>query len=291
MSGSKRSSYLQPNNAGCLFWLAVIVVILVLFVLNWGKIQETLSNTNFLEIVKTQAGKDGNGAAPSATKTQPGPGAAPAASPTIVGDGSANPEDLKQAEPASAKPTGTTAAKPAETSASKPPAGSPAPSQAPASQAPASAAPAAKPAAASAPLKTRTANLFFVKIDEDGTIVRQEVKRQLPVSDSPLTDSIGALLAGPNEDELRRKLVSLVPEGTKLLSARVRGSTAFLNFNEAFVYNRYGIEGYAGQLKQIVYTSTSFPTVQDVQFLIEGEKRDYLGEGLYIGAPLGRNSF
>jgi len=278
MSGTKRSSYLQPNNAGCLFWLAVIVVILVLFVLNWGKIQETLANTNFLEIVKTQRSKEGDGAAP---KPQAGPSAAPPASPTIVGDGSAKPSDLP-----AAKPADTPAAKPADTTAPKPASGSPEPSQAPAS-----AAPAAKPAATSAPQKTRTSALYFVKIDEDGTIVRQEVKRQMPVSDSPLTDSIGALLAGPNEDELRRKLVSLVPEGTKLLSARVHGSTAFLNFNEAFLYNHYGIEGYAGQLKQIVYTSTSFSTVQDVQFLIEGEKRDYLGEGLYIGAPLSRNSF
>ena len=122
--------------------------------------------------------------------------------------------------------------------------------------------------------------------------MRQEVKRPVAVSDSPLLDSLAALLKGPSEDEIRKKLISLVPMGTKLLSAQVRGSTAFLNFNEAFMYNHYGIEGYAGQLKQVVYTATSFPTVQDVQILIEGEKHDYLGgEGVYIGRPLSRNSF
>ena len=58
------------------------------------------------------------------------------------------------------------------------------------------------------------------------------------------------------------------------------------------MYNRFGIEGYAGQLKQVVYTATTFPTVQDVQILIEGETRDYLGgEGVFIGRPLSRNSF
>jgi len=58
------------------------------------------------------------------------------------------------------------------------------------------------------------------------------------------------------------------------------------------MYNHYGIEGYAGQLKQVVYTATAFPTVQDVQILIEGSKRDYLGgEGVFIGKPLSRNSF
>jgi len=118
------------------------------------------------------------------------------------------------------------------------------------------------------------------------------VKRQVAISDSPLLDSLAALLQGPTEGELRRSLISLVPQGTRLLSAQVRGSTAYLNFNEAFMYNHYGIEGYAGQLKQIVYTSTAFPTVQDVQILIEGEKHDYLGgEGVYIGRPLSRNSF
>jgi spore germination protein GerM len=56
--------------------------------------------------------------------------------------------------------------------------------------------------------------------------------------------------------------------------------------------NRYGIEGYAAQLKQIVYTATGYATVKDVQFLIEGEKREYLGgEGVYIGKPLSRASF
>jgi spore germination protein GerM len=140
--------------------------------------------------------------------------------------------------------------------------------------------------------KMRSTSLFFVHIDDDGVIVRQEVKRQIAGSDSPLLDSLTALLKGPSEDEIRKKLISLVPQGTKLISAQVRGSTAYLNFNEAFMYNHYGIEGYAGQLKQIIYTATSFPTVQDVQILIEGEKHDYLGgEGVYIGRPLSRNSF
>jgi spore germination protein GerM len=142
------------------------------------------------------------------------------------------------------------------------------------------------------PQRSRGATLYFVRIDDDGVIVRQEVKRQIPASDQPLTDALAALIGGPSEDELRHHLLSLIPQGTKLLSAQVRGSTAYLNFNEAFMYNHYGIEGYAGQLKQIVYTATAFPSVQDVQILIEGERHDYLGgEGVYIGRPLSRNSF
>ena len=46
---------------------------------------------------------------------------------------------------------------------------------------------------------------------------------------------------------------------------------------------KMSVEGYVNQLMQIVYTATSFSTVNSVQFLIEGEKREYLGsEGQWI---------
>ncbi len=134
--------------------------------------------------------------------------------------------------------------------------------------------------------------MYFIRVDDDGSIGSRDVKRTVEASDSPLSDAIHALLQGPNSGELTGNLITLVPSGTKLLSAQVRGSTAYLNFNEAFMYNHYGIEGYAGQLKQIVYTATGFSTVKDVQILIEGQTRDYLGgEGVYIGRPLSRSYF
>lgn len=146
-----------------------------------------------------------------------------------------------------------------------------------------------KPAATS----TTELQLCFVNIDGDGSVVRQVVKRKVPKSDSPLTASINLLLKGPDTTiSAERNLMSLIPAGTKLLSAKVQGGVAYLNFNEAFEINTYGVEGYIHQLEQIVYTATSFSTVNSVQFLIEGQKRDYLGsEGQWIGSPLSRNSF
>lgn len=139
--------------------------------------------------------------------------------------------------------------------------------------------------------KTSIASLYFIRVDDDGTIRRQEVKRSISSSDVPLTDAVKALLEGPTVDELGRKLISLIPSGTRLLHAQVRGSTVYLDFSEDFMFNNYGIEGYAGQLAQIVYTATSFAAVKDVQILIEGQKRDYLaGDGIYIGKPLSRSS-
>lgn len=135
--------------------------------------------------------------------------------------------------------------------------------------------------------------LCFVNIDGDGAVVRQVIKRKVAKSDSPLTTAINLLLKGPDSTiSAERNLMSLIPSGTKLLSAKVQDGVAYLNFNEAFEINTYGVEGYIHQLEQIVYTATAFSTVNSVQFLIEGEKRDYLGsEGQWIGSPLSRSSF
>ena len=135
--------------------------------------------------------------------------------------------------------------------------------------------------------------LCFVNIDGDGSVVRQLIKRQVTKSDSPLTTAINLLLQGPDTTKsAERNCMSLIPAGTKLLSARVQDGVAYLNFNEAFEINTYGVEGYIHQLEQIVFTATAFSTVNSVQFLIEGEKKDYLGsEGQWIGSPLSRSSF
>ena len=171
--------------------------------------------------------------------------------------------------------------------------------EAPASQPPAAVAPQptlttlAQPATESdTSTKLRQSRLFFVKIEDDGIISSREVKRNIPVSDSPLSDAINALITGPSEGEIRSGLVSLIPHGTKLLGITVRGSTAIIDLSDAFMYNHYGVEGYSAQLKQVVYTATSFPSVQDVQILVEGKQKDYMGgEGVFIGKPLSRNSF
>jgi len=288
---AKRSSASRPSSRGgsssaggkpgigCLVWLVLLLATLLLFVLNWDRIQDTLRATRFSEAIesldepaRTAPGRGGDGSAAPAAETPVTPGGAPA--------GSANPA------PGAASPSGER--QPAGT-APQPTPVAPGPGQ---TQSPPAQTPPATTAPVEAMARTRIVSLYFVRVDGDGTINRQEVKRTIDASDSPLTDALGALLKGPSADELGRNLITLIPSGTRLLSAQVRGSTAYLDFNEAFMINRYGIEGYAGQLKQIVYTATSFSTVKDVQFLIDGERREFLGgEGVYIGRPLSRSSF
>lgn len=142
------------------------------------------------------------------------------------------------------------------------------------------------------PAATTNAKLFFVQVDADGNVNRKSVVRQIPKSDSPLTDTIKALLAGPLDSE---KSMTLIPHGTRLLSATVRDGIAALNFSEQFEFNEIGADGYRGQLMQIVFTATEFATVESVQFLIEGQRKDYIGSGedvwMWIGSPYTRSSF
>lgn len=140
--------------------------------------------------------------------------------------------------------------------------------------------------------KTMDLKLYFMSITSDGSIVRTEVTRNMPKTSSPLYDSINALISGPSAEEEAKGCRTLVSTGTKLLSASVTAGVATLNFSGEFEFNQYGIEGTRGQLQQIVFTATAFPTVESVQFLVDGEKRDYLGsEGVWIGSPLARNNF
>ncbi|MDE5799201.1 MAG: GerMN domain-containing protein [Treponemataceae bacterium] len=153
-------------------------------------------------------------------------------------------------------------------------------------------APVTPPADEKPAIATSTAKLYFVSIDNDGSVTRKEMARTVTRNDSPLTGNITLLLAGPNPSERGKGCRSLIPDGTRLLSATVRDGVAVLNFSEEFEYNRVGVEGYIGQLMQIVYTATEFPTVNSVQFLIDGERKEYLGsEGVWIGSPLSRSSF
>ena len=101
------------------------------------------------------------------------------------------------------------------------------------------------------------------------------------------------MLKGPDSSIAAEKnCQSLIPAGTKLLSIKIQSGVAYLDFSEDFEINPFGVEGYNAQLMQIVYTATSFSTVKSVQFLIEGEKKEYLGsEGQWIGSPLSRNAF
>lgn len=138
----------------------------------------------------------------------------------------------------------------------------------------------------------REAVIYWVLVDPEGRLVPMRATRALPASSSPMSDALRALFASPSIDERKQGIRTLIPPETKLRSAQVKDGIAFINVSEEFQFNQYGIDGSLAQLAQVVFTATEFSTVKSVQFLIEGQKKDYLGaEGIWIGSPLSRTSF
>jgi spore germination protein GerM len=273
----RKSKKKKTSHTGIIFWIAFAIIIIICFLVAKGKIASVLKETNFFnevvgtepavitELVNTHATDNSS----SSNKTN---------DPIIQLQ---LPEEIEQDEselverseiieksekntdkPKSQEKTQTSTQKPQEKE---------------------------QPVVTVQKMKL---NLCYVMIDSDGSVIRKEVIKEVPKNDSPLTTAINNLLSGPSADEAEKGYMSLIPEGTKLLGARVANKTATLNFSESFSFNRYGVQGYLGQLMQIVYTATSFSTIDNVQFLIEGQKLEYLGgEGVWIGSPLSRISF
>lgn len=140
--------------------------------------------------------------------------------------------------------------------------------------------------------QTTRATIFLIRVTDDGRIVAEGVHRIMTFTTSPLTRAIEALIAGPDTDDHNRGLLSLVPKDAQLLSARVEGGIAYLNFSEDFRFNAMGLEGYLAQLQQVVLTATAFASVDSVQILVEGQVVEYLGgDGVYVGRPLRPTDF
>jgi len=278
---------------GCLFWIAFILLIIVVFFFAKTNIPTALANSGAKDLLRKNTknseltGTDQTQVVPKINTKDDTVVEAGDQSAKTTGDGSneidtskQNPEvktpddktsDAKTQDMKTAKPAPSSTKKTAETVIQKPVKQN-----------------AEKPSA----VPVRKANIYFVSIDADGKVLRKEVTREISQTDSPLSDTINILFKGTTSSESGKGLRSLIPEGTKLLSATVKDGVATINLSDAFQFNQFGIEGYLGQLEQLVFTATSFPTVKSVQFLIEGQRHEYLGaEGVWIGTPLSRDKF
>ena len=243
-----------------LFWLAFVIFITGLFLFNRESINASLN-----AVRKEPAARSASGSIPEAPPVQTIPLAPPAAipqQPSALPPGAAPQPETPEAQNQPSAP---------------PPAAAPQSTQHPQEE-------------QSAP-ELRERVLYFTQVDRDGIIARIKVNRRLPVSDSPMTDVLRTLVSGPSEEEHDKGLISLIPPGTQILSATVRGETAHISFSEDFQYNTYGVDGYIGQLREIIYTATEFPNVSNVQILIEGRPVNFLGEGIWVGTPIGRETF
>ena len=249
---------------GCIFWIALILLSITIFIVNHKKIQNVLDSTGFFAFFSRSAEEQ------------------EATQPNVV---------RIVETPASERPQANPAPEPQKAEVIIP-AGESQPRNNVIERVEAAPEPEKRPEQTPPPPSHRDSILYFIAISEDGSIQLRKTTRSIRFSDSPLTAAINSLLSGVSSSEINNNFISLIPENTRLNRIWVSDGTAYMDFSENFLFNSFGREGYIGQLQQIVYSATEFPTVTRVQILIDGKTLDFLGaEGVYIGRPLSRASF
>ena len=254
----------NKTSIGCLFWIALILLVLVVFLFNRETIQNVLDETGFIEILQKNKKPENPEVeqveTPEETAQETPENTTGTETETIIENPAAGQDEETVLTIEVEEQTST----PEETAQEIP----------------------------EPDKKVRRSKLYFIQVADDGSISLRGIVRPVYFVDSPLTETMKTLLEGLSSSELNMGLISLIPEQTKLKSINLKDGVAFMNFSDSFRFNSFGKEGYNAQLKQIVYTATEFSNINSVQILIDGAKIDYMGpEGVYIGKPLTRSDF
>jgi hypothetical protein len=105
------------------------------------------------------------------------------------------------------------------------------------------------------------------------------VLRTVPKSSTTATAAIKALLAGPSAKErsATAKIVTVIPDGTKLRGIEISGGLATVDLSAKFASTSpadawdSGMYELRGRLAQVTYTLTQFATIDRVSFKLDGK--------------------
>lgn len=100
--------------------------------------------------------------------------------------------------------------------------------------------------------------------------------------------TVEELIKGP---KAAKEMAPTIPAGTRLRDIDIHDGVATVDFSREFVDNHGG--GSSGELLtvySVVDALTQFPTVQKVQFLVEGQKVETLAGHMDLAGPVERNA-
>lgn len=112
-------------------------------------------------------------------------------------------------------------------------------------------------------------SLYFKNIETNSLIAEAKAIDVKDLSKDPYSYLINLLIAGPESE----KLESAIPEGTKVNSCTLKGSTVYVDLSKEFIDNApSGINEESMIVYSIVNTLTELNEVSGVKFLINGEE-------------------
>lgn len=118
-------------------------------------------------------------------------------------------------------------------------------------------------------LRQTIITLYFLDIENYKLVPEPRKIDSKELIKDPYKVLINLLIEGPKNE----KLIKLIPEDTKLISAEIKNNILFLNFSKEFINEQnLGKEQEELILKSIVNTVTELTEINKVAFLIEGEQ-------------------
>lgn len=115
--------------------------------------------------------------------------------------------------------------------------------------------------------------------------------RVVPKTASVGSAAIRALLEGPTAAEKEGGMVSTIPQGTTFLGLNIKNGIATVDLSKEYGSGG-GTLSMMMRLAEVVFTLTQFPTVEGVEFKLDGKAIDDLGgEGIIIDHPMNREDY
>lgn len=157
----------------------------------------------------------------------------------------------------------------------------------PEGEAEASPSPEASPTQGSEPSEEETA--FVVWLADGDKLVPE--RRSVPSTAGIGAAAMRSLLDGPEGPESESGYSTAIPEGTELNELSINDGTARVDLSGSFD-DGGGSLAMQMRLAQVVYTLTQFPTVNSVEFLIDGERVEtFSNEGIVLDGPQKRTDY
>ena len=136
-----------------------------------------------------------------------------------------------------------------------------------------------------APNEQTAVRAYFLREEHVGPVGREVT------GDGVAAAAVEALLEGPDADEAALGFSSAIPDGTELLGVTISDGVATVDLSAAFATGGGSLSMMA-RVAEIVFTLTQFPTVDAVDFQLEGEPLTVLGgEGLVLDHPQTRQDW
>ena len=140
------------------------------------------------------------------------------------------------------------------------------------------------PAVGMEDLKHNVMQLTLYYPSADAVHLLPEV-RSFPLNDSPARTAIEALIGGTSQPQTAK----VFPAGTKLRQIWIKDDIAYVDFNHFILKGNGGSATEILLVASVVNTLTEFPTIEKVQFLVDGKKIDTLYGHVDLTEPLSRS--